>query len=139
MEEIYESPQQSIHILFEGRQSHSNKTFVSVWNVLYCTVLYYPFLSYSSIVSCVHLVPDMVSILLIYSFYIASLLFFPPVLIHSTLDWTLRVALSAHLITLLVIALVFIAIIKPFHLAAVAFSLSSTSYILIEQRCATGL
>ena len=55
-----------------------------------------------------------------------SLLFFPPVLINSNIDFTLLVACSAHLLTLLWIHLVFIAM-NPSSLAAVACSISSSA------------
>jgi len=58
---------------------------------------------------------------------IVSLLFFPPVLIQSTIDLTLLVDCLAHLLTLLWIDLVFIAM-NPSSLAAVVCSISfSTS------------
>ena len=67
------------------------------------------------------------SLFLLSNLCIASLLFFPN-LIYSTIDLTLNVACLAHLLTLLVIGLVFIAI-KPStsNFPVVAFLISSST------------
>ena len=57
----------------------------------------------------------------------ASLLFFPPVLIHSTIDLTCLLAHLAHLLTLSVIGLVFI-VMNLSSLAAVECSISSFKF-----------
>ena len=60
------------------------------------------------------------SLYLLSNLFIACLLFFPSVLIHSIINLTLYVACLAHLLTVLLIVLVFI-VIKFSNLAAVVF------------------
>ena len=87
-----------------------------------CTVLSLPFFFFRCFLCALYLKR---SLYLFSNLSIASLFLSPPVLIYSTIDLTLHVACLAHLLTLLVIGLVFIAM-KPSSLATVACSISSS-------------